>query len=419
MQMSNNRHLINDFDIVRPAQLLDKGIPLPGLSGRYVVDEGWVAIITEGGAYKEVLQPGTHFLGKYHFWRDVKAIAVETRIQTLHVSTTREFTISQPVPVEINLDLAVEYRVVEARRVALEVKTPLTSLYDRVIQAVRGAVAYTTVDEIRTQGEGIARTTFQRLQGMQLPKVLGIELFNVLVTTIKATDAGTDALAVQQMKEFTTVRDWQLDSAMIQQSRMSWEWLLVHRPEIAQQMLATYGDIAKEMVDKGLLDPAGFLNQPANMPGQNWGPMNLGNLLGPISGFPAAPGGTTMGGMGQSQTPTPSGSAQLSDGGDIHARIREEVRLLRGISGTQIETQPGVDESGIPDGSYDLRVALPRISGGSIVLYFVCGQGYPQALPAVEAEVDGQEQPFQPAVLRRWTGQYLVEIAREAQKWFG
>lgn len=47
--MTTNRHLINDIELKRPAQLLDKGIPLPGLGGSYVVDEGWVGIITEGG----------------------------------------------------------------------------------------------------------------------------------------------------------------------------------------------------------------------------------------------------------------------------------------------------------------------------------------------------------------------------------
>ena len=260
--MSNNRHLINDFDIVRPAQLLDKGLPLPGLSGRYVVEEGWCAVITEGGAFKEILKPGTHFLNKYRMFRDLKAIAVDLRIQPLHISTQHEFTISQPVPVEINLDLAVEYRVSDPRRVALEVKTPLTSLFDRVIQAVRGAVVYATVDEVRTQGEGIARTTLQSLQAMQLPKVVGIEVLNVLVTSIKATDAGTDVLAQQTMKEYTTVRDWQVDSMMIQQSQMTPEWLMVHRPEIYQQLIAGNLEVLKEMIDKGLLDPAGFLNQP-------------------------------------------------------------------------------------------------------------------------------------------------------------
>ncbi len=412
--MPNNRNLINDFDIVRPTQLLDKGLPLPGLSGRYVVDEGWCAVITEGGAFKEILEPGTHFLNKYNYWRDVKAIAVDTRIQPILISTTNEFTIAQPVPVKINLDLSVEYRVSDARRVALEVKTPLTNLYDRVIQAVRGAVSYATVDEIRTQGEGIARTTLQRLQAMQLPKIIGIEIFNVLVTSVSATDTGTDVLAGQQMKEYTTARDWQLDQVMTQQSQVTWEWLLLHRPEIAQQMLATHGELAKEMIDKGLLDPAGFLNQPASGSGQ----VNPTNILGNL-GFP---GNMLPGGQGQSpQTSTQPqlSEGQSSTGGDIHARMREEIGYLEKLPGATVEANPGTDGHGIPDGSYDLRVSLSRNSGGQITLYFACLPGYPQSLPAVDVEVDGQDTPFQSSTLRHWTGQYLVEIAREAKQWFG
>ena len=55
---------------------------------------------------------------------------------------------------------------------------------------------YATIDEIRTQGEGIARATLQRLQAMQLPKTLGVEIFNVLVTTIKDTDAGSQCASL-------------------------------------------------------------------------------------------------------------------------------------------------------------------------------------------------------------------------------
>lgn len=416
--MATNRHLIDDFDVRRSAQLLDKGLPLPGLSGRYVVDEGWVGIITEGGAYRDTLQAGTYFLSKYRFFRDIKAVAVDTRIQTLHVSTTREFTISRPVPVQVNLDLSVEYRVSDPRRVALEVKTPLTNLYDRVIQAVRSAIAYATIDEIRTQGEGIASTTLQRLQAMQLPKVIGIEIFNVLVTTIKATDTSEDALATQQLSEYTTYRDWQLDQTMLSQSQMTWEWLLVHRPEIAQQMLATYGEVAKEMIDKGLLDPAGFLNQPTDL-GQ--GDMNLANPANLLQnfGFPGLPG-QSEDDPAQQRHLRANADRSPSSGSDIHTRMREEVRLLQKETGVEVETTPGVDSSGIPDGSYNLRVKVPRISGGTIIMYIACLPNYPQHAPAIDFEVDGQDRSFESTIMRRWNGQqYLVEIAREAKGWFG
>lgn len=413
--MPTNRHLINDFDIIRPAQLLDKGLPIPGLTGRYVVDEGWCAVISEGGAFREILGPGQHLLSKYSFWRDVKAIAIDMRIQTLNVSTTGEFTIALPVPVQINLNLSVEYRVSDPRRVAMEIRTPLTSLYDRVIQAVRGVVVNATIDEIRKQGEGIASAALQRLQAMHLHTVLGIEIFNVLVTSIKETDG---ALAAQQLKEFTTVRDWQVDSMMTQQSQVTWEWLLRHRPEIAQQMISTHGMLAKEMIDKGLLDPAGFLNQPVGGFGQTPGQLNPANLLGGFGGFGA---GGTPGLPGQQpQLPGQSPIAgHLPASTDIHARMREEVSYLEKLPGARIETKPGTDSQGIPDGSYDLRIVMPRSSGGRIIIYCVCPTGYPQAAPTIEVEIDDQPTPFQSAALRRWSSQYLVEIAREAKQYFG
>jgi regulator of protease activity HflC (stomatin/prohibitin superfamily) len=416
--MSNNRSFISDSDIIRPTQLLDKGIPLPFMSGRFTVDEGWCAIVTEGGAFKEIWEPGTYFLEKYHWRRDVKATLIDKRLKTLSVSTTREFTISQPVPVEINLDLSVEYQVTDPRKVATEISTPLTSLYDRVIQAVRGVVVYATVEEIRTQGEGIARNTLQRLQGMTLPKILGVEVSNVLVTQIKATDAGTDALAGQQMKEYTAYRDWQMDSAMTQQSKVTWEWLLLHRPEIAQQMLATYGVVAKEMIDKGLLDPAGFLNQPNGSP-NNMAGLDLNKMLNPF-GF----GSNPMSGTQQGQIPattSPGGNQPLpiASSNDIHTRMREEISYLQKLPGAKVENKGGTDDMGTPNGSYEVMIQLPRSSGGTITLYASCPAGYPQQPPIINLDLDDQPTPFESPTLRRWAGQYLVEIAREAKQHFG
>jgi Membrane protease subunits, stomatin/prohibitin homologs len=405
--MTTNRHLINDFDVIRPQQLLDKGLPLPFLSGRYVVDEGWNAVITEGGAFKEILGPGTHFLEKYHFFRDVKASAVNIKINTMTVSTTREFTIQKPVPVEINLDVAVEYQVKDPRRVATEITTPLTSLYDRVLQAVRSAVVFATVDEIRTQGEGIAQATMQRLQAMQLPKVLGIEIFNVLVTSIKATDTGSDVLAQQQMSEFTRVRDWQLDSAIVQGTQITPQWMMINRPEIYAQIMAGNFQVVKELIDKGLLDPAAFLNQASGAPS-----FDPSRLLGGF-GTPGMP--SQFGGNPTMPIITDQGSAEK----DINARIREEVGYLKNVPGASVENKPGQDDDGVPDGSFDLRVTLPRASGGTMTVYIACPKGFPITAPTLDVEVDGEDAAFQSAVLRRWSGQYLVEIVREAKQYFG
>jgi hypothetical protein len=425
--------MIVDAELVRPPMLLDKGLPIPGLTNRLVVDEGWVAVITEGGAYKERLLPGTHYLNRYSFFRDVKAVLVDTRVQSLNVATRREFSISQPVPVQIDIDLGVEYRVTDPRRVALEVKTPLTNLFDRVVEAVRSAVVHATVDDIRKQGEVIAAVTLNRLQAMQLPKLIGIEVFKVLVSSIKATDVGDDVLAAQSLKEFQTARDWQLDQAMLSQSKVTWEWLLVHRPEIAQQYLATYGEVARELIDKGLLDPAGFLNQPSTGAGQS-GQMDPNNLLGSLSGFPGMPGlpGST-GSPGASGTPgsQPPGSSSLPQlppqsgpspaypGRNIHVRMGEEINYLQKQPGYSVESDPELGSTAAPGTAYDLRVDLRRLSGGSIIIYFSCPSGYPAVPPIVDVVVDGQDQPFESAILRRWNdSHYLVEIAREVQSWF-
>lgn len=407
--MSTNRALVNDFDVIRPQQLLDKGLPLPFLSGRYVVDEGWCAVITEGGAFKEILTPGTHFLEKYHFFRDVKATAINTKINTMMVSTTREFTIQKPVPVEINLDVAVEYQVKDPRRIATEITTPLTSLYDRVIQAIRSAVVYATVDEIRTQGEGIAQSALQRLQAMQLPKVLGIEIFNVLVTSIKATDSGMDILAQQQMSEFTRVRDWQLDSAIVQGTQITPQWMMINRPEIYAQLMAGNFQVVKELIDKGLLDPAAFLNQPSGTAG--FDPSNI------LSGFtnPMLAGGQ-FGGNQTTPMLTDQGAAAKKD---INTRIREDIGYLKNLASASVENKPGQDGDGLPDGSFDIRLTMPRASGGTIIIYITCPNGYPTVPPTLDVEIDGNDAPFQSAVLRRWSGQYLVEIAREVKQYFG
>lgn len=402
--MSNNRHLINDSEIVRPPLVLEKGLPLPFFGKMYEVMEGWVAVMVAGGAYYETLAAGTYNLSKYPSARGLQVIQVNTKVNTLLVSTLREFTIAQPVPVEINLDVSVEYRVMDARRVALEINRPLTSLYDRVLQAMRGAVVDATVDEIRRQGEGIAQTTLRRLYAMKLPDTIGIEVMHVLVTSIKATDAGNDALARMEMERLQTLEQWKIDAFMTQNSRVTWEWILLHRPEVAQQLIQQHGAIIKEMVDKGLFDPAGFLNQPTNMPQSN----NPLGMMGGLGGFPSLTPGMSIPQQGQPQLGAAAPSAN-----DAQSRMREEIGYLKGMPGANVELLLA------EDGTYLVRVNLPRTSGGEIKLEMECSAGYPRTAPGVTVQVDGEETAFQSTLLRRWSGQYLVEIAREAKSFFG
>jgi hypothetical protein len=99
--------------------------------------------------------------------------------------------------------------------------------------------------------------------------------------------------------------------------------------------------------------------------------------------------------------------------------MREELNMLQKQPGAKTQSKPGVDENGVADGSYDLRVQVPRNLGGEIVIYFTCPAGFPQKPPFIEVEINGEITPFQSSILRRWTGQYLVEIVREIKQFFG
>jgi regulator of protease activity HflC (stomatin/prohibitin superfamily) len=401
-EMSNNRHLISELEIVRPAQILDKGIPLPLLRGKYLVDEGWKVVITEGGAFREILEPGQYTLDRYTRGQDVKATCVNTTVRILTVSTAGEFSIAQPVPVQVNLDLAVEYQVTDPRRVATEVSNPLLSLYDRVLQAVRSAIVYATIDEVRTQGEELGHTTLQRLQATQLGKHIGIEVLNVKVIKLQPMDTGNDVLAALELKHHTARRDWELDVLMSQGAQVTLQWLALNRPQIYAQILAGNQALLHELINKGLLDPAGFMQT-----GTGSSPIDLSRLLGDF--------GLSPFGQGQGMR-DPGDSAPMlsaSTPGDPIARIRKEVEYLRTLPGARVEASLDAD------GAYTIEIVQPRPSGGEMSMLFGCAKDYPRRVPEVEVYIDREPTPWQSSILRRYNGQYLIEIVREAKQHFG
>jgi len=229
----------------------------------------------------------------------------------------------------------------------------------------------------------------------------------VMVTSIKATDTGSDVLAQQQLNEYSRVRDWQLDNAILQGTQITPQWMMINRPEIYAQIMAGNFQVVKELIDKGLLDPAAFLNQPTNAP--RFDPMNI------MGGFGSP---YLTGGVG-ANTNAPMITDQSSAVKNINERIREELAYIRGLPGALVENKPGQDDDGVPDGSFDIKVTMPRASGGMITIYIACPSGYPSRPPTIDVEVDGEDAPFQSAVLRRWSGQYLVEIAREVKQYYG
>lgn len=412
--MSTNRERVDNTIIKQPAVMLERGM-LPGFHGKYVVDEGWFAIITEGGAYRETLKPGHYSLGRFRSGRDLKATNVNMRIQTLAIITNREFKIQQgilgqmPIIIDVDLSLSVEYQVSDPLRVAMEIERPVTALFDRVIQASRDAVSYLSINEIRTGGAAIGRTIHQNLQGMQLPKTIGMEVFSVFVTSVQATDSGEDALAQMALAGYKEIDDWQRSAYMTQNSQVTWEWLLINQPQIAQQYIAQYGDLAKTMLEKGMLNPAGFLNAPPGSSPSNAAP-NIPNILGGFPGLPGQPG--------TSQAQLPAGASHIAN--DIHSRMRDERQFLEKVDGAKVEMKTGMDSHQTPDGTYLVHMEVPRISGGTIDIFFDCSTRYPAEKPDVTVTVNGQPSQFQSATLRGWRGgEYLVEVVREIRTYFG
>ena len=161
--MIDNRHTIDDTDLVRPEQLLDQGIPLPLLSGKYEVREGYCAVVTEGGVFKEILTPGFYHLHRYKMFRNIRAVLVDMRVKQLSVETSRKYQIKYPVPVQLDLDLVVEYKVTDVRRVALEIDQPLHALFDRVNMAINPVVSVATYEESICAVKNLA-SAFSRLK---------------------------------------------------------------------------------------------------------------------------------------------------------------------------------------------------------------------------------------------------------------
>lgn len=386
-----------------------------GFGKSFVVDEGRVAVITEGGAYVETLFPGTHALSRFTTGRELKAIFVETRELTLTVSTSREFQIARPVPVAIDLDVAVTYRVNDFRRVACEIKYPVTELFDRVILAVRSAVTYATYDEIRVQGEGIAATTLARLKEAQLPKIIGIEVLDVRVIRLRSLDAAGDALAGQAFKEYAEMRNWMVDNQIIANSRVTWPWLVQNRPEVAQQLLQMYGSMVEKMIESGALSVSEFLNQTAGKqaPSINNPLIDLARVFGlpsppnqPVSSVEFIPTSSSTSPVTARRQP------------DSLSRMKEEVNLLKNFPGAQVNSGLIHDDQGIPNG-FAIEVKVPLRMGGNLMLYFGCANNYPASKPNVAVEVDDKSIPFDSEILHTWSGQqYLIEIVREAKKLF-
>lgn len=405
----NNRSSINDGDIVNSEQILDKGFPLPLLSGKYEVKEGYKAIILVGGVFEEILSPGFYYLSRYSMFRNVRSILVDMRVKQLHVKTSREFQIKYPASVQVDLDLTAEYKVVDPRIVAIEYESPLQSFYDRIIAAASPVISTSSIEEVRTGGEEIGQKIFQRLKADHLEKLIGIEVFNIVVTTIKALDAGEDILAQDQTERYFGYQDLQFREMLRRKVPDFLDRLEIegNKDDLIKAYLDDKTRIYLKLLEEGGIDPASFLNQAAGNPG-----VDSNQLSQSLSPF------LPQSNRDQGGQPKLSEST-MTQPQDIHSRIKEEVEFLKKLPGAAIEVKLGRDEDGIADGSYNLRVEVPSTSGEKLTCYIHCNTNYPNEVPIIETEVNGEEIPFESSILRHWNKQYLIEIIREVLSYRG
>lgn len=405
MTSIDNRQTIVELDLVHPEILLDKGIPLPLLSGKFQVKEGFCGVITEGGTFKEILQPGFYHLHKYKIFRDVKATLVDMRLKKLDMETSRVFAMRFPVPVQLELDLTVEYRVADPRMVALEIEEPLHALYDRINQALGPLISNSNYHEVLQNRDAFSELVLQKIIGLRFSKDIGIDVLNVIITKLRALDSGEDALSQQIMEEYTTVRNWQVDSAILSNSQMDLITMLKQAsPDKRIELL-------QDMVDKGLMDPAGgLLNQPTFTPqtGANQGQMMNQLLTGFGSGQSQNPFNNQT--VDRNQLPSGMGASGATTPGN---RMQDEIAYLKQIPEIRLQVKTGIDEDGLANGYHNFRIVVPKQSGGEIVCYIACRPNYPVEPPLLMIEVDGEDYPFESAELRNWRGQYLVEVVRE------
>ncbi len=409
--MSDNRNYIDEGTLVKREQILEKGIPIIGLSGKYQVKEGYCAVLTEGGVYKETLSPGFYHLHKYRLFRELTATVVDMRLKKLEIETCQKHQIRYPFPVEIDLDLTVEYKVSDPRTIALEFEEPLRALFDRVTSVVDPIIANASHEEVLTQRPAIGQKIFQNLQALQLSRTIGIDVRNILITKLKVHDTGSDIISTKAKEETFFYRDSTMEAYVLAHAPRDFISLLMQadpneRIKLMQTWIAEIGPLPESNMAYPAGGFGGGFNQMQSMFGQYGQQPMLGGGFIPQPGY-----------QGGYQVPMPQ--QMLPGQSNEQNRMVNELNYLRSIPGAEVETRAENDQHGLATGGHMVRVTIPKQSGGIITCYFLCSAKYPTMPPLLSVEVDGQDYPYSPPSLRNWRGNYLYEIVREVMDGVG
>lgn len=408
--MADNRNYINESSLVKREQILAKGLPILGLSGKYQVKEGYCAVLTEGGVYKETLGPGFYHLHKYRIFRELTATVVDMRTKTLEIETDQKHQIKYPFPVEVDLYLTIEYKVTDPRTIALEFEEPLRALFDRVTSVFDPIIANSSHEEVLTQRPLLSQKIYQGIQALQLPRTLGIDVRNVIITKLKVHDTGGDVISTRAKDETIYMREAQMEAYILAHAPRDFVSLLMQadpneRIKLMQTWIAEIGPLPESQMASPVWGGGSGFGQMQGMFGSHGGQAMLGGGYGQQQAFPNSP----MTSSSWQGSPTP----MLPGQGGGQNRMVDELNYLRAIPGAKVETRSETDQNGLATGGHMVKVTVPKQSGGRIDCYFHCPVQFPTVPPMFSLEVDGQDYPFTPASLRNWRSQYLSEIVRE------
>ncbi len=165
-----------------------------GLSGFYIVDEGRRGVVSRFGAYAETTQPGLN-------WRipspiDKVQIVDVQNVQVVEVgyrsggrqgagSVPREALMLTKDENIVDIRLAVQYQVKDAKNYVFNVLNPTATLKQVTESAERGVIGHNTMDFVLTEGRSEIVAEIQK----EIQKVMDSYESGILITTVNLQDA--------------------------------------------------------------------------------------------------------------------------------------------------------------------------------------------------------------------------------------
>jgi regulator of protease activity HflC (stomatin/prohibitin superfamily) len=426
--MSNNRGSINEYDLVwgAPAGYEVKQPP----QGQYPpphsitqmkllrklrIREGTTAVVTLDGAYEETLRAGGVALGKYTLLKRCEIYWVDMRDRELTVQTSKELRIMDPVPQDVDLTVSVKYRVSEPRVVALEVKNPITTLYDYTIEAMRQACSQFKFQDFLGGGSA-GNSIYQHLKNRNVENYLGIELLDVLTSSISGADRAVSLMQNQGLAPAETQVELTTE-AMRKNQELQFEMREAEiRNDIASMLQLSPAYVAQFLPE---MYESIYGNRALTDQARLEGLIELAKI-GVIDAAALSGLGDVAGTLGRSLGVEPQRPANALPGyvpdqpyGAMGARGRllQETNTLR-ENGFEVSLQEDED-------NYYVEVRMSLDEGHELNAYFVCTQSYPQDPPQLIVEHDGQQEAFNSINVQNWDyRKSLSEILKEIVSYY-